>query len=1548
VSGRLALESGAVFDGVLFGAEVGADGVNGEVVFNTCMTGYQEVASDPSYAGQIVVMTYPLIGNYGCTDAALESWRLHARAMVVRELSPQIGHPRGERTLSDELARWGVPGLAGVDTRALTRHLREHGTLRGVIAPAAAMTAAEQVARAAASAWVSDEDLVGQVSIASPFEAYDEPLDETLERAVRLAGNAGRFGDLRIAVLDYGVKRNMLRAVRSRGASVVVLRQDATIDDVLAQSPHGVILSNGPGDPARIPHAVRLCQELLERRVPLLGICLGHQILGQAIGATTSRLKFGHHGGNHPVRDDATGAVFVTSQNHEFQVDASSIPEGSGWYVSERNLNDGSVEGLRHRTLPAFSVQYHPEGAPGPQDRGPVFDEFLQMCSANSSTTLPEVSKDSLSVRGVSLHAGTAPAAGALNIAPGSTAAAVAEAAAEASTSTEKPRCVLVIGSGPIIIGQAAEFDYAGTQACKALREEGIRVVLVNSNPATIMTDDDTADAVYVEPLTVPVLERIIAAERPDGLLATLGGQTGLNLAVALDDAGVLDRYGVRLLGTPLAAIKAAEDRELFKQLLIDIGEPVPVSATVSTIAEARAFKEQEGLPLVVRPAFTLGGTGGGLCETEDQYTETVLNGLAASPIGQVLVERSLHGWRELEYEVMRDASGTCITVCNMENLDPMGVHTGDSIVVAPSQTLTDREHQQLRSAALRIISALRIAGGCNVQFALAPDSHEYHVIEVNPRVSRSSALASKATGYPIARVAAKIAAGLRLDEITNMVTQRTCAAFEPALDYCVVKIPRWPFDKFPEADRRLGTQMKSTGEVMAIERSFEAAMTKALRSLEQPPPLPDELRSSVLIDVPNDRRIFALLEALRSGESVAALAQRSGYMPWFVERLRGIVDAEQQVRWSGLEDDAALRRAKRAGVSDSRIAGLTGTSTAAVRERRVAAGIVPTYKCVDTCAAEFEAATPYYYSTFEAENEKNTSLSASTSLAANAANAEGENSERGGAAGGAVVVLGSGPIRIGQGIEFDYCSVQAAMSLRARGVEAVMVNSNPETVSTDFDTSSRLYFEPLDEEAAAAVIEEERAAGAVVQFGGQTAINLAAPLAARGVQILGSGVEAIDAAEDRRQFEALLRSLDIPQPQGAATEDFDEAVRIAEGIGFPVLVRPSYVLGGRAMEVVHSRAQLERYLHTAMAALPRTASGRRGTVLIDKYLLGDELEVDAVCDGETVVIPGIMAHVERAGVHSGDSMAVYPAQGLGPDIERQIVDHTTRMAIALGLRGLCNVQYVVHRNRVHVIEVNPRSSRTVPFISKVTGVPMVELATRVMRGETLRSLGWESGLVPARPLLAVKAPVFSMVKLTAVDTALGPEMKSTGEVMGVDTSLGAALEKAFVAALGVVPLKGGALCSIADSDKAEALPVLMQLSALGFTLYATEGTAQALRGAGVSAVVAGKLGNGRPNVVDVIEEGRVSLVINTVSHIQTDELIFGGGDGTLLAQEGRSVKDGYTIRLAAAQRRIPCCTSLDTARALVEAMSRHRSGESYTVAPVRVYRDGAVGAAQS
>ena len=1321
--GRLALESGVVHEGWLFGAPLNP-ATSGEVVFNTCMTGYQEICTDPSYAGQMVVMTYPLIGNYGVRDDHAESGRMHCRALIVRELSARIGHGAADRSLDDELRRQGVPGLRGVDTRALTRHLRDRGTLRGVIALASALTPEAQVELARRAPWVSDRDLVGEVSQTEPWVRWEEALSPELERGVLQGGGLGRFPGTRIVTVDLGLKRNQLRALTSRGAEVVTVRHDADLDAVMRHRPQGVVLSNGPGDPSRLPGQVRLARQLLERRVPILGICLGHQVLGQAAGATTSRLRFGHHGGNHPVRDELSGAVYVTSQNHEFQVDAQTLSPDSAWFVSERNLNDGSVEGLRHRSLPVISVQYHPEGAPGPQDRAQVFDEFLTLAGAYGDGAV-ELGADGAGgpAAGASL-----PAAHVRGEVDG-----VHVTAPAPPTPPERPRCVLVIGSGPVIIGQAAEFDYAGTQACKALREEGIRVVLVNSNPATIMTDDQSADAVYIEPLTVPVVERIIAAERPDGLLATLGGQTGLNLAVALEDAGVLERYGVRPLGTSLEAIRTAEDRERFKALLQRIGEPAPESRTVDSLSGARGFLAEVGLPLVVRPAFTLGGTGGGLCSTEEQFVEVVGNGLAVSPIGQVLVERSLAGWREIEYEVMRDAAGTCITICNMENLDPMGVHTGDSIVVAPAQTLTDREHQQLRSAALRIISALGIAGGCNVQFALAPDASDYHVIEVNPRVSRSSALASKATGYPIARLAAKIAAGRRLDEIPNAVTGKTCAAFEPALDYCVVKIPRWPFDKFPEADRRLGTQMKSTGEVMAIERSFEAAFSKALRSLEQRPPAEAEIRDPVLLDNPNDRRIFAVMEALRGGASVEEVSRRSTISVWFVDRLQALVQVEERLR-TGLDDDT-LATAKRMALSDRRIAELAGVSPTEVADARRRLALTPTFKCVDTCAAEFAAATPYYYSTVESEDE------------------------RPAPDGDAVVVLGSGPIRIGQGIEFDYCSVQAAEALRLQGVAAIMVNSNPETVSTDFDCSTRLYFEPLDQEAVLAVIEAERASGVVVQFGGQTAINLAEPLGRHGVHILGTTVDAIDLAEDRRRFEALMRRLEIPQPHGAATIDPAEAAGIADRIGYPVLVRPSFVLGGRAMEVVHSRDQLQRFVAAAMAALPDDGDrvgGSRGTVLVDKYLFGTEVDVDAVSDGETVVIPGLMEHVERAGVHSGDSMAAYPAPGLDADVTRRIVADTVAIARALPVRGLCNIQFVIWRGLPHVLEVNPRASRTVPFISKVTGVPMVELATRVMRGERLADLGFETGLLPPLPLVAVKAPVFSTVKLALVELGAG------------------------------------------------------------------------------------------------------------------------------------------------------------------------------------------------
>lgn len=1069
-------------------------------------------------------------------------------------------------------------------------------------------------------------------------------------------------------------------------------------------------------------------------------------------------------------------------------------------------------------------------------------------------------------------------------------------------------RSVLVLGSGPIVIGQAAEFDYAGTQACRALREEGLRTILVNSNPATIMTDEGVADAVYIEPLTADVVRRVIQRERPDGLLPTLGGQTGLNLAVEVAELGILDRYGVKLLGTPLSAIKQAEDRSLFRDLLVSLGEPVVESAIVTSVDEARAFARDVPLPLVVRPAYTLGGTGGGVATTPLELDEIVAGGLNASPIRQVLVERSLVGWKEIEYEVMRDAAGTCITICNMENLDPMGVHTGDSIVVAPSQTLTDDEYQMLRSSALRIITALGIEGGCNVQFALDPASMDYAVIEVNPRVSRSSALASKATGYPIARMAAKIAAGRSLESLVNPVTQRTTAAFEPALDYVVVKIPRWPFDKFGHAERTIGTQMKATGEVMAIDRSFPGALQKAVRSLEtdakdllwEDPTWSDETIVE-LVRRPNDLRLWAVAAALRRGYTPENLHELSRIDLWFLYNVRDIIETERELSEQRLTPDA-LWCAKRHGFGDATIARLTGLTVAAVRVMREEAGMFPVYKMVDTCAGEFAAATPYFYSTYEMDDEAQPIAGAKT------------------------VVVGSGPIRIGQGIEFDYSAVQASQALHDAGVSSIMINSNPETVSTDFDASDRLYFEPLDAESVIEVLRHESDAGqaltdvpVIVQFGGQTAINLAAPLAELGTPIMGSQLDSIDLAEDRHRFERFLRGLGILQPPGAAVTSLNDARAVAARIGYPVLVRPSYVLGGRAMEVVYGPDQLGRYIRNAADLRPEHP------VLIDKYLLGREVEVDAIADGTQVLIPGIMEHIERAGVHSGDSFAVYPAVNLFPAEVDTIVDFTTRIALGLDARGLINIQFVIHAGRIYVLEVNPRASRTVPFLSKATGVPMVEIATGIMLGRSLADQGYAGGLWPRQPLVAVKAPVFSMAKLRGVDVHLGPEMKSTGEVMGIDRTFEPAFYKALLASGLAIPDHGSVLITLADEDKSESVEMIRQLVRLGHKLYATEGTAALIERQGMPVqMVTKRIGRGHPDMLDVILDRTVDCVINTP----------GPADKEIL--------DGIEIRRAAVERGIPCITSIDTARTVVTAMAK--SDAVYTVLPFPEYRQTGTG----
>jgi carbamoyl-phosphate synthase large subunit len=1045
-----------------------------------------------------------------------------------------------------------------------------------------------------------------------------------------------------------------------------------------------------------------------------------------------------------------------------------------------------------------------------------------------------------------------------------------------------KPSKVLIIGSGPIIIGQAAEFDYAGTQACKAMREEGIVSVLVNSNPATIMTDEGIADVVYIEPLNVETLTRIIEKERPDGLLPTLGGQTGLNLAVELADAGVLEKYNVKSLGTPIETIRNAEDRELFKKLLIKIGEPVPPSASVNTMEQAREAAKEIGLPLIIRPAFTLGGTGGGAAMNLEELEVVVPKGLATSPIHQVLLEKSVAGWKEIEYEVMRDGADNCITVCNMENFDPMGVHTGDSIVVAPSQTLNNKEYQMLRTASLKIIRALGIEGGCNIQFALDTVSENYYVIEVNPRVSRSSALASKATGYPIARVASKIAIGKRLDEIPNQVTGKTMACFEPALDYIVVKIPRWPFDKFAASNPTLGTQMKATGEVMSIDRCFEAALQKAVRSLEfskrsllwEDPnwKLTDELLSYPLF--PNEARLWAIMAALRRGKTPEALAEHTKIDIWFINKMQNIIDMEKKLQTENLSKDTLLS-AKRLGFTDDQIGALTRQSLRQVRQLRQDWQIETVYKIVDTCAAEFDAATPYYYSTYETEDE-----------------AQPTQKKK-------VIVVGSGPIRIGQGIEFDYCCVHAAYALKDEGYETLMINCNPETVSTDFDTSDKLYFEPLTVEDVLNIYEKEKPLGIIVQFGGQTPLNIAAELEEHGVKVLGTSVNSIDIASDRGRFGEMMEKYGIPMPESDMASSLEEAFTIGRRIGFPLIVRPSYVLGGRGMEIIHDEEELQQYVTAAVAVTPDRP------LLIERYLEDSiEIEADAVSDGKDVFIPTIMEHIEYAGVHSGDAACVLPPVSLSQKHIDTINEYTRRIAIELEVVGLMNVQYVLCNDVVYVIEVNPRASRTVPVVSKVCSVQMARLATQIIMGKKVKDLGLKNWKIPHH---GVKESVFPFNMFPEVDPVLRPEMKSTGEVLGIADSFGMAYWKAQEA-VNRLPTEGTVLITVTESDRAAAAEVAAGFAKLGFKIRATEGTGEYLAGKGISSEHILKEHEGRPNITDAIKNKEINLLINTPT-------------GKLSRYD-----DSY-IRKAAIKYRVPYITTLAAARAAVKGITAYREG---------------------
>ncbi len=1069
----------------------------------------------------------------------------------------------------------------------------------------------------------------------------------------------------------------------------------------------------------------------------------------------------------------------------------------------------------------------------------------------------------------------------------------------------ENLKKILVIGSGPIIIGQAAEFDYAGTQACKALREEGFNVILVNSNPATIMTDDNIADEVYIQPLNIEALEYIINKERPDGLLPTLGGQTGLNLAVELNEAGILDKYDVKLLGTPLKAIKQAEDRESFKNLMQEIGEPIPASTIVDNIEDGIKFAQEIDYPVIIRPAYTLGGTGGGVANNEKELRSLIHSGLFYSRINQVLVEKSVAGWKEIEYEVMRDSNDTCIVICNMENIDPIGIHTGDSIVVAPSQTLRDEEYQMLRSSSLKIIRALKIEGGCNVQYALNPESMEYVVIEVNPRVSRSSALASKAAGYPIAKIASKIAVGFHLHEIPNYVTKKTKASFEPALDYIVTKIPKWPFDKFAYADRKLGTQMKATGEVMAIDRNFESSFLKAVISLEGKETglrkehitllSKDELLKK--LETVDDERIFVVAEALRKGISIKRINIITGIDKWFLGKFNNIIEIENRLQTEPMSFEL-LHKAESMGFTDVEIQELSKESIQSLDTLRRAHNLYPVYKMVDTCAAEFESATPYYYSTFEQEEENIIS-----------------KKEK-------VIVLGSGPIRIGQGIEFDYCSVHAVWAIREEGYESIIINNNPETVSTDFDISDKLYFEPLYIEDVFNVIRKEMPKGVIVQFGGQTAINLAPKLLKRGVQILGTSVESTNVAEDRNLFERLLTELKIPQPKGAAVTTLKDAVRVANEVGYPVLVRPSYVIGGRAMQIVNNDEELTSYVKEAVAL------SSDYPILIDQYIEGTEVEIDAISDSEDVLIPGIMEHIEKTGVHSGDSFCSYPTRTLSQPVIDKLVDYTRKIARALQVSGLMNIQFVVKDEEAYIIEVNPRASRTIPIMSKVTGVPMVKLAIQIITGEKLKDLGYGTGLLPPNNLFVVKAPVFSFQKLHNVDTALTPEMKSTGEVLGVDTVYEKALVKAFQGAGYSFPKSGNVLFSVKKSDKEKILPLVKEFQKLGFGIAATGLTSKFLKDCGIEAQEVDKFDF--ETIYTKIKNNEISIVVNTPTIGKTIN------------------RCGFKLRTYAEQYNIPCFTSLDTTRAYLAAIKTLNQEKNLTYDQISVYMKSPVSSAKS
>lgn len=1476
----LVLETGIVFWGRGTGAQQHAIG---ELCFNTAQTGYQEIITDPSYAEQIIVFTSPHIGNVGVNHLDQEHPRPACKGLVFREPPTLPANYRGENSLQDWMIDQGLTGIYGIDTRALTAELRE-GALRasiiyqesGEIDLKACVSSCRQwpgLNGAELSLSVSNEKGGPFVETESGAQvrawlkdSWRAP-ESHRERINQTSQEEGQ-GPL-VVVIDFGVKDQILRCLVDLGCRVEVMSAPCVTSDVIARRPDAVCLSNGPGDPAATyeRYAGALIKGLLEyHNLPIFGICLGHQMLALALGARTEKMKRGHRGANHPILNLESGLVEITSQNHGFVV--TDLPVGV--LETHRSLFDGTIAGLRLENRPVFSVQYHPEASPGPHDSRYLFERFVSYARGDAEgVDLFDKSKN---------------------------------AEKERQSKALKPRKIMIVGAGPIVIGQACEFDYSGAQACKSLRAAGHEVVLVNSNPATIMTDPSLANRTYIEPLTVAYLEEIIRIERPDALLPTMGGQTALNVCLELSAAGVLERYQVEMIGARREAIETAEDRQLFREAMDEVGLASPRSHLVHTLEQALEAVQFTSYPSIIRPSFTLGGSGGGIATNETELREIVTQGLTLSPVSSVLIEESLLGWKEYELEVVRDRSDNGIIVCSIENIDPMGIHTGDSITVAPALTLTDKEYQRLRDQALTCLRRVGVdTGGSNVQFAINPKDGRAVVIEMNPRVSRSSALASKATGFPIAKIAAQLAVGHTLDELTNEITRVTPASFEPSIDYIVVKIPRFTFEKFSSDLPRLNTSMKSVGEVMAIGRSFAESLQKALRGLEvgycglNEQALPEQAAERLkFLEERIPYRILFVAQALREGHHVEELSEMTGIDPWYVRQLEELIRAEQSLKSQNLEsiDAYELHLLKRQGFSDLRIATLLSSDAERVitedevRARRWELGVHPIYRRVDTCAAEFESFTQYLYSSYELSTDAIGDVHRG-GLEAETTRCEARPSKR-----KKVMILGGGPNRIGQGIEFDYCCVHAAYAIKEAGYEAIMVNCNPETVSTDYDTADRLYFEPLTAEDVIEIARVEASRGellgVIVQLGGQTPLNLAESLERAGIPILGTPRDVIDRAEDRARFQALVEKLELKQPPSAVASDVEDAVQIANRVGYPVLLRPSYVLGGRAMRLVHDEAELRRYMNEAQEA---TVSGG---VLVDKYLMGAiEVDVDAISDGEEAWIVGVMEHIEEAGVHSGDSACALPPHSLSPERVNEIKRQAQSLALELGVVGLMNVQFAVSNGEIYLIEVNPRASRTVPFVAKALDLPVAHLATQIMLGQRLSELDLPS---PREGFFAVKEAVFPFARFPNADLLLGPEMLSTGEVMGWDRDFYTAYAKAQLAAGMELPSSGALLFTIGDpKQRAEFEPLALEAIALGYQVYVGVDSAEQWS-----------------------EESK-SLLSGLVSLAEATKLIKSDAIQLLISVEGD--RDAMMLRRAGLEVGLPYFTRLSNTRAMIGAL---------------------------